>query len=564
MSSISASVGAGADEESWGMRAASASTISGVTVVTSVTTTPLGRRVGWTGSGHEIGSVARPAGRRPRRATVQGTGRRSRGQEGHRRGRPRQGPPRAGTRRGPGVPNILLVVSDQERQRGWLPPSVALPWRDRLIAEGLEFTRLLHPLVALFAQSSQSPDRSLPARTRGDRQRDHARARRARSVGPHHRLAAAGHRLPLVVHRQMASVTGRPSRHGGVRVLRLGGQRSAFHGMGRDRCPLRPRHRLERRPLAAVPCRASGGTAASSAPALVLDRGPGQPARRHVVPGGPARVRREAPRGGGRHPPRPRERRLEGGRRPAHLRRTPTTRCSRSSRPISPTTSTPSPRRTGSGGGTSNTASGAISTRPTRKAWLRHLDYYVELHRLADRSLGTVLDGLGGERWLGRHRRDLHVRSRRHVRIPRTAVQGPLRLRRDHAGPAVHEGSRGDAAGPRRPTRWPPMSIWPPPSARWPASIRPGPAGTGGPTLQGVDLSPVLADPAASVRDHVLFAQDSAQTQNLNNVRYALRGFFDGTTKYARYYGVGGGKPSTGLWGKGPGAEAVRRRLRLR
>jgi len=71
--------------------------------------------------------------------------------------------------------------------------------------------------------------------------------------------------------------------------------------------------------------------------------------------------------------------------------------------------------------------------------------------------------------------------------------------------------------------------------------------------LQGVDVSPVLADPAASVRDHVLFAQDSAQTRNLNQVRYALRGFFDGETKYARYYGVGGGKPSDGLWGKDPG-----------
>ena len=39
-----------------------------------------------------------------------------------------------------GRPNILLVVSDQERQRGWLPPEVRLPWRERLRAEGLEFT----------------------------------------------------------------------------------------------------------------------------------------------------------------------------------------------------------------------------------------------------------------------------------------------------------------------------------------------------------------------------------------------------------------------------------------
>ena len=72
-------------------------------------------------------------------------------------------------------------------------------------------------------------------------------------------------------------------------------------------------------------------------------------------------------------------------------------------------------------------------------------------------------------------------------------------------------------------------------------------------TVQGEDLTPVLSDPGASVRDHVLFAQDSAQTTNLNQVRYALRGFYDGTTKYARYYGVGGGKPSTGLWGRSPG-----------
>ena len=78
-------------------------------------------------------------------------------------------------------------------------------------------------------------------------------------------------------------------------------------------------------------------------------------------------------------------------------------------------------------------------------------------------------------------------------------------------------------------------------------------AAAAGATVQGTDLTPVLADPAVSVRDHILFAQDSAQTTELNKVRYALRGFYDGQTKYARYYGVGGGKPSTGLWGTSPG-----------
>src|SRR5690242_17698892 len=50
--------------------------------------------------------------------------------------------------------NILLVVSDQERDRRWLPPSVRLPWRDRLRAEGAE-------LMNYNAQSSPcSPSRA--------------------------------------------------------------------------------------------------------------------------------------------------------------------------------------------------------------------------------------------------------------------------------------------------------------------------------------------------------------------------------------------------------------------
>ena len=61
------------------------------------------------------------------------------------------------------------------------------------------------------------------------------------------------------------------------------------------------------------------------------------------------------------------------------------------------------------------------------------------------------------------------------------------------------------------------------------------------PSLAGKDLSPVLGDPATKIRDWVFFSQDSAQSELLSNCRYAVRGFFDGTTKYARYYGIGGG-----------------------
>ena len=46
------------------------------------------------------------------------------------------------------------------------------------------------------------------------------------------------------------------------------------------------------------------------------------------------------------------------------------------------------------------------------------------------------------------------------------------------------------------------------------------------------------------MRDHVLFAHDSAHTRRVQQTRYAIRGFFDGRHKYARYYGVGGGYPT--------------------
>ena len=41
-------------------------------------------------------------------------------------------------------PNVLLLLADQERQRDWLPNGLELPNRQRLIDEGLEFTRSTH------------------------------------------------------------------------------------------------------------------------------------------------------------------------------------------------------------------------------------------------------------------------------------------------------------------------------------------------------------------------------------------------------------------------------------
>jgi arylsulfatase len=189
---------------------------------------------------------------------------------------------------------------------------------------------------------------------------------------------------------------------------------------------------------------------------------------------------------------------------------------------------------------------GYIDPRDT-KSWLRHLDYYVKLHELADESLGTVLGALEDS---GAYDDTIIVFTSDHG-----DMCGSHGLR--SKGPFVYEEI---------------MHV--PCYVRVPGVTRPGSQATTlathvdlpsticalagvdpHPSLKGVDLSPALRDPSVSARDYVLFAHDTAHTPNINNTRYAIRGFFDGRTKYARYYGFGGGKPSTGLRGKDPGAK---------
>ncbi len=188
-------------------------------------------------------------------------------------------------------------------------------------------------------------------------------------------------------------------------------------------------------------------------------------------------------------------------------------------------------------------------------SWLRHLDYYVELHRLADRSLGIVLSALEaagvwddtvviftsdhgdmcgshGLRSKGPFVYEEIMRVPLYVRVPGRTTPGSVTdALATHVDLAATVLSLA-GVDPRRTSD-----------------------GAGRPSVQGVDLSPLFENPGRAVRDHVLFAQDSAHTERLNQTRYALRGFFDGRTKYARYYGVGGGKPATGLWGRDPGTK---------
>ncbi len=166
--------------------------------------------------------------------------------------------------------------------------------------------------------------------------------------------------------------------------------------------------------------------------------------------------------------------------------------------------------------------------------WLRGLDYYAWLHVELDRSLSRLLDALDR---LGLYDETVICYTSDHgdacgshglrAKLPCVydEVMGvPLIVK----APGVPAGTRTSALATH---------------VDLAATI----AALGGvevgdiPSLSGRSLTPVLADPEASVRDFVLFSQDSAQSEIIRNSRYAVRGFFDGNTKYARYYGIGGG-----------------------
>ena len=64
--------------------------------------------------------------------------------------------------------------------------------------------------------------------------------------------------------------------------------------------------------------------------------------------------------------------------------------------------------------------------------------------------------------------------------------------------------------------------------------------------LPGQSMLPIWSDPNETGREFVLFAQDWAWYDGLINTRYASRGIFDGRFKYSRYYGVGGSSTTRG------------------
>ncbi len=182
---------------------------------------------------------------------------------------------------------------------------------------------------------------------------------------------------------------------------------------------------------------------------------------------------------------------------------------------------------------------GAIEADDT-ETWLRGLDYYAWLHEELDRSVSTIIAAM--ER-LGIY--DDSV-------VAYTA---------DHGDACGSHGLRAKLPCIYEEVMGVPLIV------KMPGTTTPGTRtdalassvdlaatliATGGvdldghEQLHGVDLTPTLADPQTAARDHILLAQDSAQSPLLKNSRYALRGYVDADSKYARYYGIGGGIDRSG------------------
>lgn len=165
-------------------------------------------------------------------------------------------------------------------------------------------------------------------------------------------------------------------------------------------------------------------------------------------------------------------------------------------------------------------------------SWLRHLDYYWKLHQAADESLGLVLDALDASGTAGdtvvvftSDHGDMcgsHGLRSKGPFVYEEIMRIPLYVR----GPGVTPGTSGALC-----TQ---VDV-----ARTVTALA-GATAEDTPTFAGHDLRPVLADPSVPARQHVLMAQDQAWYEKCIHTRYAIRAITDGRHKYARYYGVGG------------------------
>ncbi len=360
-------------------------------------------------------------------------------------------------------PNILFIVSDQERERSWLPPSVRLPWRERLLAEGVELANhWTHSAPCSPSRATMMTGRYLPGHLVYDN-----------TVFPwHHSLDPAIPTIGSQLGRQgyRSSYIGKWHLTGGPTppmdlygYADWDGNDQHFMGWAGTGVHFDPviADSAERW------LDANGGPGGS----VVPHRRAGEPPRRDVVPDGPARrTRRTTPTS---WPP------------PRRCSRRPSGRTARRCPPFTLDYDDVVDGLPASFDDDLLDQAGvppAVALGPAALACRLHparrpgavappARLLREAPRAGRRQPRQGARGPRAQRRVGRHRGRLHVGPRRHVRQPRAPLQGPVRLRRDHARALLHQAGRRDGRDRRHSQRVAchPTSTWPARSAGSPA-----------------------------------------------------------------------------------------------
>lgn len=189
---------------------------------------------------------------------------------------------------------------------------------------------------------------------------------------------------------------------------------------------------------------------------------------------------------------------------------------------------------------------GAVE-RDDKRTWLRMLDYYWWQHQQSDANLGKILDALEAT---GQAEDTVIVFTSDHGEMCGShglRSKGPFIYQENMnvplyvVAPGVTEpGTVTDALATH-------VDL-----AATVVDIAGAATNADAADIKGTTLAPVLADPGRRVRDEVLFCQDMAWYGATVHSRYAIRGYFDGQVKYGRYYGVGGSTDQYGVPSRHP------------
>lgn len=182
--------------------------------------------------------------------------------------------------------------------------------------------------------------------------------------------------------------------------------------------------------------------------------------------------------------------------------------------------------------------------RDDHATWIRGLDYYLKLHQMSDQSLGLILDALdetagaangGWDNTIVIFTADHGDQCGSHG----LRSKGPWNYEETMRIPLYVVAPGHTTAGTTTDAMMSPIDLA--------ATIcELGGIGADQADLPGQSMLPLWSDPTLGGRDFVLFAQDWAWYDGLVDTRYASRGIFDGRFKYCRYYGIGGSSTTRG------------------